>query len=98
MLLKNFISAEVKQILRQKKTEREKKPKIKNIVNMKKFKTVESHKDLSHFYPVLRIRDVYTGSRIRIFPSRISDPGSRVKKIPDPGSRIRIRIKEFKYF
>jgi hypothetical protein len=33
---------------------------------------------------VLRIRDVYPGSRIRIFS--IPDPGSRVKKIPDPGS------------
>jgi hypothetical protein len=31
----------------------------------------------------MRIRDVYPGSRIRIFPSRISDPGSRVKKIPE---------------
>jgi hypothetical protein len=37
--------------------------------------------------PVVRIRDVYPGSRILIFThpgSRISDPGSR---IPDPGSR-----------
>jgi hypothetical protein len=33
---------------------------------------------------VLRIRNVY--------------PGSRVKKIPDPGFRIRIRTKELKYF
>jgi hypothetical protein len=36
------------------------------------------------FLTVLRIRDVYHGSRIRIFS--IPDPGSRVKKIPDPGS------------
>ena len=38
--------------------------------------------------PVLRIQDVYPGSRILIFShpgTRISDPGSR---IPDPGSRI----------
>jgi hypothetical protein len=38
--------------------------------------------------PVLRIRDVYPGSRILIFThpgSRISDPGSRIS---DPGSRI----------
>ncbi len=38
--------------------------------------------------PVLRIRDVYPGSRILIFThsgSRISDPGSRS---PEPGSRI----------
>jgi hypothetical protein len=37
---------------------------------------------------VLRIRDVYPGSRILIFThpgSRISDPGSRIS---DPGSRI----------
>jgi hypothetical protein len=43
--------------------------------------------------PVLRIRDVCTGSQIRIFPSRIPEPGSK-----DPESRIRISIKEFKYF
>ncbi len=30
------------------------------------------------------LQDVYPGSRI--FPSRIPDPGSWVKKIPDPGS------------
>jgi hypothetical protein len=38
--------------------------------------------------PVLRIRDVYPGSRILIFThpgSRIPDPGSRIS---DPGSRI----------
>jgi hypothetical protein len=38
--------------------------------------------------PVLRIRDVYPGSRIRLF------------SIPDPGSELspsRICIKEFKY-
>jgi hypothetical protein len=44
---------------------------------------------------VLRIRDVYPGSRILIFThpgSRILDPGSRIldpgSRIPDPGSRI----------
>jgi hypothetical protein len=44
---------------------------------------------------VLRIRDVYPGSRILIFThpgSRISDPGSRIpdlgSRISDPGSRI----------
>ena len=36
--------------------------------------------------PVLQIRDVYPGSRIRIFPSRIQ--GQK-----DSGSRIQIRIK-----
>ncbi len=41
---------------------------------------------------VLLIRNVYHGSRTRIF----FHPGSRVIKIP--GSRIRIRITEFKYF
>ncbi len=34
---------------------------------------------------MLRIRDVYAGSRIRIFPSR-----SRVKNIPDPHRRIKL--------
>ncbi len=47
---------------------------------------------------VLRIRDVYPGSRIRICSIPVPDLGSGVKKIPDPGSRIRIRIKECKYF
>jgi hypothetical protein len=36
----------------------------------------------------------FPGCRIRIFS--IPEPGNRVKKIS--GSRIRIRIKEFKYF
>jgi hypothetical protein len=53
-------------------------------------------------FTVLRIRDVYPGSRILIFThpgsrlpdlgSRISDPGSRIpdhgSRITDPGSRI----------
>ncbi len=38
---------------------------------------------------MLRIRYVYPGSRIRIFPP---NPGEKVS-----GSRIQIRIKEFKY-
>ncbi len=42
------------------------------------------------FQAVLRIRNVYPGSQIRIFSSRIQDQ----KNIPDPGSRIRIRIKD----
>jgi hypothetical protein len=49
--------------------------------------------------PVLRIRDVYLESRIRIFSipdKNFFHLGSRVKKIN--GSRIRIRIKELKYF
>jgi hypothetical protein len=44
--------------------------------------------------PVLRIRDVYPGSRIRIFPSQIPDPNF---SIPDPGSaskNLRILIKK----
>jgi hypothetical protein len=45
---------------------------------------------LRHKKAVLRIRDVYPGSRIRIFPARIQgQKGS--------GSRIRIK-KELKYF
>jgi hypothetical protein len=43
------------------------------------------------FRSVLRFRDVYPGSQIRIFPSRIQDTN-----FFQPGSRI--RIKEFKYF
>jgi hypothetical protein len=38
--------------------------------------------------PVLRIRDVYPRSRIRICPSRIPDPGSKRFRIPDPHQRI----------
>ncbi len=40
------------------------------------------------------------GSGIFIPDPNFFHPGSRVKKIPDPwaGSRIRLRIKEFKYF
>ncbi len=34
--------------------------------------------------PVLRIRDVYPGSRIRLFPSRI-----QTVSIPDPGSALK---------
>ncbi len=45
------------------------------------------------YHAVLWIWIVYAGSRIQIFPSRILDPGSRIKR-----SRIRSRIKEFKYF
>ncbi len=40
-------------------------------------------------------------SQLRTFSSAIPDPGSKRSGIPDPGSkrsRIRIRIKEFKYF
>jgi hypothetical protein len=33
-------------------------------------------------FPVLRIRDVYPGSRIRSFPSQI-----RIISLPDPGSK-----------
>jgi hypothetical protein len=36
------------------------------------------------FQPVLRIRDVYSGSRIEFFPSRI-----RIFPIPDPPQRIK---------
>jgi hypothetical protein len=44
--------------------------------------------------PVLRIRDVYPGSRIPdpdFYPSRIPDPGSRIS---DPGSRIQKQIEK----
>ncbi len=41
--------------------------------------------------PCPTVRDVYSGSLIRIFPSRIldlKDPGSRVQGLEDPGSRV----------
>jgi hypothetical protein len=47
---------------------------------------------------VLRIRDVYPGSRILIFThpgSRISDPGSRV---PDPKTVTKERMRDEKIF
>jgi hypothetical protein len=47
---------------------------------------------LNQFVAVLRIRDVYPGSGIRIFR-----PGSRIKGKKPSGSRIQIRVKEFKY-
>jgi hypothetical protein len=42
--------------------------------------------DPTPYLPVLRIRDVYPGSRIRLFT--IPDPGSELSpsRIPDPGS------------
>ncbi len=39
-------------------------------------------------WAVLRIRDVYPGSRIRIYPSRISDLGSIRFRIPNLHQRI----------
>ncbi len=54
---------------------------------------------LDRIIAVLRIRDVYTESRIRIFSSRLPDPFFSSRFL-DPGSkrsRILIRIKEFKY-
>jgi hypothetical protein len=41
---------------------------------------------------VLRTQDIYPGSRIHDLELDFIHPGS------DPGSRIRIRLKEFKYF
>ncbi len=41
-----------------------------------------------------RFRDVYPGSRIRIFPSRIRIFPSRIPDQKDSGSQIRIHIKE----
>ncbi len=39
-----------------------------------------------------RISDVYPGSWIRIFPSRIPDPGSKRLRIPDPDTHQRISV------
>ncbi len=52
-------------------------------------------RDWINISAVLRIRDVYPGSRIWIFPSRITDSGSRVTK---NSGRPRFCIREFKYF
>ncbi len=46
---------------------------------------------IGRLWRVLRIREVYSGSRIQLFSSRIPVPGSK-------RSRIRTRILEFKYF
>jgi hypothetical protein len=50
------------------------------------YTTLEERRDQLDLQPVLRIWDVYPGSRIRNFPSRI---------LGQKDSRI--RIKEFKY-
>jgi hypothetical protein len=41
---------------------------------------------------VLRIRDVYPGSRIPVPTFSIPDPGSRVNKIPDPDQHQRVSV------
>jgi hypothetical protein len=41
---------------------------------------------------VLRIRDVYLGSRIPVPTFSIPDPGSRVDKIPDPDQYQRVSV------
>jgi hypothetical protein len=41
-------------------------------------------------HAVLRIRDVYPGSRIRDPSFSILDPGSRVDKVPDPDPHKKI--------
>jgi hypothetical protein len=50
----------------------------------------------SWLWKVMWIRDVYTRSRIRIFPFRI--PRSQIQIQKDSGFRIRIKEKEVKYF
>jgi len=61
--------------------------------------SVKKHKNrfglpvLSYSGLVLRIRDDYTGSRIRIF-----HPGSRLKKVLDLESGSASKMKEFKNF
>jgi hypothetical protein len=55
--------------------------------------TVQSPSSRNGCWAVLRIRDVYPGSRIPIFS--IPDPGS--KRFPDPGSES-LSAKELKYF
>jgi hypothetical protein len=61
---------------------------LHNNTNSKKL-TTEERSYFTQYFAVWRIRDVYPGSRIRLF------------SIPDPGSELspsRILIKEFKYF
>jgi hypothetical protein len=41
---------------------------------------------------VLRIRDVYPGSRLPVPTFSIPDPGSRVDKIPDPDQHQRVSV------
>jgi hypothetical protein len=53
---------------------------------------VEEKPNKISLFAVLRIRDVYPRSRIRIFPSRISDPGSNKFPIQDGSGSA------FKYF
>jgi hypothetical protein len=65
---------------------------------------VKKHKDNILFFnktialnaikPVMGIRDVYPGDP----GSEFFHPGSRIQVHKDSGSRIRISIKEFKYF
>jgi hypothetical protein len=50
-----------------------------------KFKAEKTVSNQFHFR-ARGVADPGCLSRIRIFPSRTRDPGSRVKKIPDPGS------------
>ncbi len=57
---------------------------------MEEYRTSWTYK-ANMWLSVLRIRDVYPGSRIRLFSSRIPDPNCL-----HPGSWI--RTKEFKYF
>jgi hypothetical protein len=58
--------------------------------NVRTFRTQKSLATVL-YYAVLRIQDVYAGSKF--FHS-----GYRTQGLKDPGSQIRIQIKEFKYF
>jgi hypothetical protein len=62
----------------------------KTEVVFKKYLQIFPSTPLTWFIPVLRVRDVSLGSRIRFFSSRI-------QVWQDLGSWIRIRIKEFKW-
>jgi hypothetical protein len=68
---------------------------VRTLIQFKKESSIYTHcllvisRQVHLLRTVLRIRDVYPGSRIRLFP------------IPDPGSELfpsRIRIIEFKFF
>jgi hypothetical protein len=70
-----------------------------SFLNIKKINLIESNKKIYGSHAVLQIRDVYPGSRIRIFSTRIHIKELKFLPIPDPGSRgqkgtgSRIRIR-----
>ena len=77
---------------------------LQGLVSHKRERFAAKKKNQIKYEPGIQKRDIFLLWNSIADPGCLSrirtDPGSRVKKIPDPefGSRIRIRIKEFKYF